>query len=408
MLRGKGTSVKNGKKPIANPFVALQEEFDDWAVLFNRIPSTISGATFSLVFSLLLSSCLLLTLPLVLPGETYGGQATLAWDPDSASGLAGYKVHYGTVSKNYSFTIDAGVQTTATVTGLTEGATYYFAATAYNTGGTESTPSNEVTYTVPASCSFTIAPNSKSSAASAGTGSVAVTTAGTCSWTTSNTTSWITITSGASGTGNGTVNYSVAANTGTSPRIAGLTIAGTVFTLTQAGVPTYTITASTGTNGTISPSGSVSVTGGANQTFTVSPASGYQVAALTVDGASVGAVTSYTFTNVTANHMISASFAATNYTLSARASFAQSQIRYALTVTKTGSGSGTVTSYPSWSTLTQGRTVTLIARADKRSTFVGWSGACSGTSSTCTVLMTGNMTVTATFNSTKRYSYAGH
>ncbi len=146
--------MEDGKKFIANPFVAFREEFDDWVVLFNRIPATISGATFSLAFSLFLSSCLLLTLLLISPGKTYGGQTTLAWDPESASDLAGYKVHYGTVSKNYSFTTDAGTQTTVTVTGLTEGATYYFAATAYNAGGTETAPSNEVTVTVPASCSF--------------------------------------------------------------------------------------------------------------------------------------------------------------------------------------------------------------------------------------------------------------
>jgi uncharacterized repeat protein (TIGR02543 family) len=42
------------------------------------------------------------------------------------------------------------------------------------------------------------------------------------------------------------------------------------------------------------------------------------------------------------------------------------------------------------------------------STFAGWSGACSGTSSMCTVVMTGNLSVTATFNSSGRYSNAGH
>ena len=82
--------------------------------------------------------------------EAFCGQATLAWDPASASSLAGYKVYYGTVSRNYPFAVDAGTQTTATITGLTAGATYYFAATAYDTAGTESAFSSEVTYTVPA------------------------------------------------------------------------------------------------------------------------------------------------------------------------------------------------------------------------------------------------------------------
>ena len=75
-------------------------------------------------------------------------------------------------------------------------------------------------------------------------------------------------------------------------------------------VAPLTITASAGGNGSIAPSGSVTVNYGANQTFGIAPAIGYHVASVLVDGGSVGAVTSYTFTNVTANHTISASFAA--------------------------------------------------------------------------------------------------
>lgn len=76
----------------------------------------------------------------------------------------------------------------------------------------------------------------------------------------------------------------------------------------------WTITASAGANGTISPSGAVAVNHGANQSFTITPNSGFTVSTVTVDGASVGATTSYTFTNVTANHTIAASFAANSGT----------------------------------------------------------------------------------------------
>jgi hypothetical protein len=71
-----------------------------------------------------------------------------------------------------------------------------------------------------------------------------------------------------------------------------------------------TISASAGANGSISPSGSVSVPYGSSQAFAITPNTGYHVASVLVDGSSVGAVTSYTFTNVTTNHTISASFAA--------------------------------------------------------------------------------------------------
>src|SRR5205823_4934912 len=68
------------------------------------------------------------------------------------------------------------------------------------------------------------------------------------------------------------------------------------------------ITASAGAGGSISPSGGVSVPVGGSQTFTISPDACHQVADVLVDGSSVGAVASYTFTNVTANHTIAASF----------------------------------------------------------------------------------------------------
>ena len=72
----------------------------------------------------------------------------------------------------------------------------------------------------------------------------------------------------------------------------------------------YTITASTGANGSISPSGAVVVNAGANRTFTITPKAGYKVGIVSVDGISVGAVTSYTISNINANHTISATFAA--------------------------------------------------------------------------------------------------
>ena len=70
-----------------------------------------------------------------------------------------------------------------------------------------------------------------------------------------------------------------------------------------------TITATAGANGSISPSGTARVASGANQTYTIKANAGYHVADVLVDGSSVGAVGTYTFTNVTTPHAISASFA---------------------------------------------------------------------------------------------------
>ena len=81
----------------------------------------------------------------------------------------------------------------------------------------------------------------------------------------------------------------------------------------------YTITASAGANGAISPSGAVSVNHGDDQSFTITPDAGYHVLDVLVDGSSVGAVTSYTFDDVTTNHTIEASFAINVYTITASA-----------------------------------------------------------------------------------------
>jgi hypothetical protein len=77
-----------------------------------------------------------------------------------------------------------------------------------------------------------------------------------------------------------------------------------VFTL-----KTYTITAEAGTGGTITPSGSVTVNHGENQAFTITPNGGYHIEDVMADGTSVGAISAYTFNNVTAKHSLVAAFA---------------------------------------------------------------------------------------------------
>ena len=66
-------------------------------------------------------------------------------------------------------------------------------------------------------CAYAIAPPNQSFTETGGTGSIAVTTTSTCPWTAVSSAAFVTVTSGASGTGNGTVNFSVAVNTATTP-----------------------------------------------------------------------------------------------------------------------------------------------------------------------------------------------
>ena len=74
----------------------------------------------------------------------------------------------------------------------------------------------------------------------------------------------------------------------------------------------YTIKATAGVNGSISPTGNVSVREGRDQTFTITPDKGYVVANVKIDGRSIGAVKSYTFENVKRAHTIEVSFTRAN------------------------------------------------------------------------------------------------
>jgi hypothetical protein len=73
-------------------------------------------------------------------------------------------------------------------------------------------------------------------------------------------------------------------------------------------IDTFAIITSAGSNGAISPSGTISVNYGNDQTFIITPVNGYHIANVIVDGSSIGTVTSYMFTSVIADHTISATF----------------------------------------------------------------------------------------------------
>jgi hypothetical protein len=82
---------------------------------------------------------------------------------------------------------------------------------------------------------------------------------------------------------------------------------------------TFTLTATSGTNGTITPAGTTTINYGISQTFAITPNTGYKIKDVLVDGISIGAVSTYTFTNVTANHTIEAVFEINSYTIRATA-----------------------------------------------------------------------------------------
>ncbi|MGE0131789.1 MAG: BACON domain-containing protein [Blastocatellales bacterium] len=113
-------------------------------------------------------------------------------------------------------------------------------------------------------CSYSISPTSASYASAGGAGSVGVTSGAGCAWTVVSNDAWITITSGGSGAGNGTVNYSVAANSG-SARTGTMIIAGQTFAVMQS-APTLN-------TGWLSPAANAAVTSQAGDN------NGYEVSA---------------------------------------------------------------------------------------------------------------------------------
>lgn len=90
---------------------------------------------------------------LLAAGRAEAQSVTLAWDPNDESDLAGYIIGYGTSSGQNQKTVDVGMATQWSVGGLSAGKTYYFRVFAYNTAGTKSAPSKEVSTTMPGSSS---------------------------------------------------------------------------------------------------------------------------------------------------------------------------------------------------------------------------------------------------------------
>jgi len=156
-------------------------------------------------------------------------------------------------------------------------------------------------------------------------------------------------------------------------------------------INTYTITASAGAHGSITPSGVTSVNHGGSQLYSIVPATGYHIVDVLVDGSSEGAISSYNFTNVTENHTISATFAINTYTVSASA----------------GANGALNGGTPSPVTVNHGDTATFTFNADTGYHVASVSG-CSGTDynntsnavntyTYTTGAITGDCTVTATF-----------
>ncbi len=150
--------------------------------------------------------------------------------------------------------------------------------------GLNSTWQQMGTWTVPApQCTYSISPTSRSFTSAGGSDTVTVTAGAGCSWTAVSNAAWITINGGASGSGNGTVSYSMAPNSG-AVRSGTMTIAGQTFTVTQSALCTYSISPASQSFTSATGSGTVSVTAGAGCSWTAVSNAGW----ITITGGASG------------------------------------------------------------------------------------------------------------------------
>ena len=306
------------------------------------------------------------------------------------------------------------------------------------------------------SCIYTFNPENITVSSAGGNFSINISTSSGCDWTAYSEDSWINITSGG-GTGNGTINYTISANSGR-VRKGSIYIQGKVFTIFQNGVNSARITNSSnghqyqrfdllrnfnGANSYCQSLGGylATITSTSEQDFiynnlvygadmenelqectigaiqtacTPEPSCGWQW----VSGETWG------FTNWLGSEPDNTGGIENNiamledgkwddyYGNKLKSFICEFEQTFALTVSKTGTGSGTVTSNETTNpkincgsvcgaVYNYGENVTLNAVADTNSVFTGWSGAgCSGTGS-CTILMDSSKAVTAIFTKTK-------
>ena len=263
--------------------------------MFRYLTFTKPGSSRSFCLNLTVIAVLTFVSMLFVQQAHASAQATVAWNADSAQ-VAGYDVYYGTSSGNYTTTLNAGNTTSTTLQNLSA-QTYYIALTAFNSSNVQSGYSPELvvdSLTASAGSGGTISPSGTFFQSQGGSQTFTITPS--AGYTTANVL--------VDGTSVGAVS---------SYTLSNITANHTVSATFAATPTSYSLTASAGANGSISPSGSVAVKSGANQTFSFTPATGYKVSSVLVDGTAVTAASSYTFTNVTASHTISVSFApATN------------------------------------------------------------------------------------------------
>lgn len=221
---------------------------------------------------------------------------TLAWDP--STNALGYKLYYGTQSGVYSYSLDVGDVIQRSLSNIATGVDLFFAVTAYDSTS-ESNFSKELEcYTlVPlATVHGTITPNTP----------VVVSSDMTSYFTIVPDSGYQTSSILVDGSSIGTASSYTFSDVYTSHTISA--IFEPIPTPPPPTTQYYYVTASSGTGGSIYPSGSIEIKSGTDKTFVISVNRGYTIDTIKVDGILVPNSYSYTFFNINSDHTISVTF----------------------------------------------------------------------------------------------------
>ena len=213
-------------------------------------------------------------------------------------------------------------------------------------------------------CSYMLNPPLTGFDASGGTGSFAVSTASNCPYTAVSSSPWITINSGGSGTGNGSVTFTVAANTGTA-RTGTITVGTQTFTVNQASGCTYSISVAVANFSEIGGNGSVNVSTGSGCTWTAVSNVSWITISSGASGAGGGTVNFVVASNSGAPRTGTLTIAGQTFTVN------QTGCEYILSPGSTnfsssgGSGSFTVTATPGcgWTAVSSASWISIVSGA---------------------------------------------
>ncbi len=342
---------------------------------------------------------------------------TITTQPQSQSIAAGGNVTFSVgVSGSAPFTyrwrlngtnLAGAVSSSLSLNNVQPGQAGSYSVVVTNEAGSATSSSANLTVT----CSYTLSSNSHAVSSAGGSGSVNVTTAGGCSWTVEAVPSWIAITAGNGGTGDGTVSYTISANTNSNNRSATLEIGGRNYTISQ-GAPDLTrptvafsspSASSTITNIVVNVTGTANDNDGVARVDIAVGTESFVSASGTEDW--TASVTLQPGTNVVSVRSIdlSGNISATN----TRALFCTVPSSLSLAI----NGAGSVSGATNGQKFPIGKVCKITAVPVAGYVFSNWTGDVSGSSPTLTFLMESNLQVVANFVanpfSTRKGAYNG-